>query len=96
LSDEFLEGPDTNCPAGHWLGLAPVDLEAERKEAEEHRLEVERLKVKPILALALDAMVTDAAKADFLVAAVGRALVSQTVAKEAAEEGGIDLDAEPA
>lgn len=94
VDDAFLDGPETNCPAGQWLGLEPVDMEAERMEGEERLLDAERRNMKPLLDLALAGIPDDGAKGAFLVDAVARGMVSQVVAKEAAQEGGIDLDAE--
>ncbi len=96
LDDGFMEGPDANCPSGFWQGLEPVDMEAERKEAEEAALEVERERCKPLLTLALAKITGPEVQGDFLVEAVAGGMVSQVVAKEAAQEEGLDLDAESA
>lgn len=32
LDDDYMEGPDANCPLGLWAGLDPIDLEAEAAE----------------------------------------------------------------
>jgi len=53
LHDDYMEGPDSNCPAGYWADLEPIDLEV---EAEKERLVKARRQVTrlgPILELAL-------------------------------------------
>jgi len=50
LAPEFWEGPASNCPAGYWNGLDPVDLEAERAEAAERRAEAEARRLAPVIA----------------------------------------------
>ena len=49
LSDEFMEGEATNCPAGYWLELEPIDLEAEAAEQTARALDVQRERVAPFL-----------------------------------------------
>ena len=39
ISPEYVSGPETNCPLGHWTGVEPIDLEARRIEQVEHRRE---------------------------------------------------------
>ncbi len=93
LSDELLEGPDANCPAGYWLGLAPVDLEAERMAQEEEALEGNRQLYKPILQAAMPYIAAEADKESFLVDAVAAGSVDHVVAQEVAVEEGLHLDA---
>lgn len=35
LTPEFLTGPESNCDAGYWAGLAPVDVEQDRFDGRE-------------------------------------------------------------
>jgi len=49
LSDEFMEGPEENCPGGFWKGLTPVDMEEWAAESRRKRVEGAARFLKPII-----------------------------------------------
>jgi hypothetical protein len=53
LSSEFMEGPSSNCPAGYWDGLDPVDLDELRREGAQRMAEHQAKQYAPLLAIAL-------------------------------------------
>jgi len=53
LSLEFLEGPESNCPAGYWHGVPPVDLTAEREQERLQQADKQARELTPLLQRAL-------------------------------------------
>ena len=94
LGDEFMEGEATNCPAGYWLELTPVDMEAEAVAAKGARLEKQRERVAPFLRKALASVTDAAAKEQLLIDAVSEGMAMPELAEELAVEEGLNLDAE--
>ncbi|MFW6189907.1 MAG: hypothetical protein ACOC7T_05690 [Planctomycetota bacterium] len=54
LSLEFLEGPESNCPAGHWDGVGPLDLEAEQEKERLQKADRQAAELTPVLREALE------------------------------------------
>ncbi len=49
LDNEFMEGPDDNCPRGKWAHLAPVDMKGEAAAALARAIERETARWKVLL-----------------------------------------------
>jgi hypothetical protein len=81
LDNARLEGPDVNCPAGYWIGLPPIDLEAERQAAHAGRVEQERKSLGPVLAALLDGLAEEE-KGKRLMLAVEAHMVTPEIAAE--------------
>lgn len=59
LHNEFMEGPDSNCPLGHWMNLepvGPVDSDEWKQWHREMRKEKERRRLKPAVRRSLNAI----------------------------------------
>lgn len=54
LSLEFLEGPESNCSAGYWTGVGPVDLTAEREQERLKKADSQADELTPVLQKALE------------------------------------------
>jgi len=93
LTDEFLEGPATNCPLGKWHELAPVDVEAEARAAEEAGRRRLRQALKPLVVGALAALRAGLSRPAYLVREVRSGRLPRWLAEELAAEDGLDLDA---
>ena len=56
LTQDYWEGPATNCPAGYWKGLVPLSAEALAAQQEQNRLgwaKVQVTRYGPMLQIAL-------------------------------------------
>ena len=92
LGDEFLSAEGSECPAGRWAGLEPVDQEAERIERAAAALEVHRQFVTPWLDAALAHIPDDGGKGAFLVDAVAAGVLRREVAEQRAAQEGLPLE----
>lgn len=94
-SPEFRNGPDSNCPAGKWAGIQPIDvvkdaekahLEAVEKDAARHVAVLRALGVTTTDQQAvrdpLAALATDGKISRDLAAAIEDALVKEDAARE--------------
>jgi hypothetical protein len=54
LHDAYMEGPDENCLAGYWTGLAPIDLADEREANKQRKLANQRANMAPLVQTQLE------------------------------------------
>lgn len=95
LSDFYLDGPESNCPAGYWTGLAPVDPAADAAQMREHMLKIQRSMLKPLIGAALKHIPSALDRASFLVETVRAHGVLPEIADELAAEAGVPADTNP-
>ena len=92
LADQYMEGPEENCPAGFWTELEPVDLEAESQQNQQRLRQHVRKSFGLLLEKGLRRM-SEANATLFLVEIVEAGDIPDWLAEELATQRGLKLDA---